>query len=536
MKNPFSKFERFGSISDFETRKIIANTIFNKLLTGLEEEGDNTSFLLKNEDAEYFGTMVDIILTNPVLREMTNHNPELAEITTREILDFIHQTNRLLTAFGNPFEEEVRMADSFSITKKYHFKSYWKLIKEYLNTHYEVTQINTAFYTRQFNKTFKASPEDELYNQTNSYESIRDHLTDKWKQEILLKLEEFQKEKMDEAFQQFTSDLFERMEYLSQMNKMMQSMVNNFNQIFDMPDKAMSQENFEVLKKYHDLLKMNHAVKELVKMLGRMSQAQSDAEKTLYGAATTKFNWVATHASRTDLVGIRESNDLNNLLPSETVLLSHPALQTLFFKKFAEKKLQTFEFEDRTKNFHVDQFKAGNAKHQSGQKGPFIICVDTSGSMLGIPETIAKTICLALLKIALRENRGCYLITFSTNIITLDLTNLKNNMKKIVDFLQMSFHGGTDVGPALEEATLMLQKQEFTKADVLVISDFEMLPIHPTVLSKIKSAKENLTRFHSLLIGRNPVKSVIDTFDHHWHFDPSREDSIFQLEKNLREL
>ncbi len=45
------------------------------------------------------------------------------------------------------------------------------------------------------------------------------------------------------------------------------------------------------------------------------------------------------------------------------------------------------------------------------------LCVDTSGSMGGFNEQCAKAFCLALMRIALAENRRCYIMLFSTGII-----------------------------------------------------------------------------------------------------------------------
>jgi len=540
MTNPFIKFEKFGAVCDFETRKRIAQTIFEKLLKGTDEEEAGKSFM-SNEETENFASAIEIILANETLREMTKNNPVLAETTTQEILNFIHKTKRTITALGNPYEEEVKLTDSFSVTQQQDHKSYWKIIREFIEANYSKEVIDSSFYTKAFNQTFKPQQKDnEKENQ--SYESIRDHLTEKWREEILLKLIEFQQEKMDEFRTEFAKQLFEYMQELKDARDMVQSFATDFNQIFDMPKEGMSKENFDVLKKYHELLEMNHAVKELVKMLGRMRQAVDDEEKQASGAITDKFEWQAKHASKTDLIGIHESDDLNNLLPSETVLLSNGALQTLFFKKFAEKKLQTFEFEDRIKSFEVDENKQGNQKGKNNKKGPFIICVDTSGSMYGMPETIAKTICLAILKIALKENRNCYLITFSVGIVTLDMTDLKNNMQKIVDFLSMSFHGGTDASPALAQATQMLETPEFSKADVLMISDFQMPPIQPLVANKIKEAQKKETKFHSLVISDYrwglglTNEQVVNYFDHNWYYNPRDKNSIFQLEKNLNQL
>jgi uncharacterized protein with von Willebrand factor type A (vWA) domain len=542
MSNPFMKFEKFGAVCDVETRKRIAQAIFDKLLKGTDEEEADKSFM-SNDETENFASSIEIILANETLREMTKNDPVLAETTTQEILNFIHKTKRAVTALGNPYEDEVKLADSFSVIEQKDHKSYWKIIKEFMDDNYSKEVIDSNFYTRAFNKTFKPRNKENVAGEENqSYESIRDHLAEKWREEILLKIVLFQQEKIDEFRTEFTKQLFEYMQELKDARDMMQAFATDFNQLFDMPKGGMSKENFDVLKKYHELLEMNHAVKDLVQMLGRMRQAVDEEEKEAFGATADKFEWQAKHASKTDLIGIHESDDLNNLLPSETVLLSNPALQTLFFKRFAEKKLQTFEFEDRIRSFEVDENRQGNKKGKNNKKGPFIICVDTSGSMLGMPETIAKTICLAILKIALKENRNCYLITFSVGIVTLDMTDLKNNMAKIVDFLSMSFHGGTDASPALAQATQMLETPDFAKADILMISDFQMPPIQPVIAKKIQEAQKKETKFHSLVISDYrwglgyTNEQVVSDFDHNWYYNPRDKNSIFQLAKNLKQL
>ena len=562
MENPFSKFEKFGSICDSETRKIIAQSIFDKLLFDANPElEDENSFFLSDEETENFATPVKLILANPVLREMTVNNPELAESTTQEILNFIHKTKRTITALGNPYQDEVKLLDSFSYSVKSDYKHYWKPVKEFLKETYVKRIIDTNFYTTEFRKTMRPKSDEiklegDTENQFNSYESVRDHLAEKWREEVLLKIVDYQQEQIELLQKEFSKILEADMEALKQQAMQMHSFVTDFSQIFDFPEEGLSKENFEVLKKYHQLLEMNHAVKDLVEMLGRMRQAMEDEEVKATGAVVNKVEWKAKHASPSDLIGIRESDDINNLLPSETVLLSDPILQTLFFKKFAEKKLQTFEFEDKVMSFDINENKKGNKKGRNQAKGPFIICVDTSGSMHGMPETIAKTICLAILKIALKEKRNCYLITFSVAITTLDMSDLKNNMDEIVKFLSMSFHGGTDASPALAEATKMLDSEEYNRADILMISDFQMPQIHPTILSRIQKAKENKTKFHSLVIDSlSPIHSnpryqhlnlptnygwqnfeVTNGFDHNWHFDPRDKNSVFLLAKDLKNI
>ena len=128
-----------------------------------------------------------------------------------------------------------------------------------------------------------------------------------------------------------------------------------------------------------------------------------------------------------------------------------------------EKKLQTFEYESKSLSYKEEKFEDKRLKSKELDKGPFIICVDTSGSMHGTPELVAKTLCFAILKIAIQENRKCYLISFSTSIETLNLSDFKNSMEKLLQFLAMSFHGGTDATPAVQESLKMLQTKDYEK-------------------------------------------------------------------------
>lgn len=55
-------------------------------------------------------------------------------------------------------------------------------------------------------------------------------------------------------------------------------------------------------------------------------------------------------------------------------------------------------------------------------RGPFIVCVDTSGSMGGFNEQCAKAFCLALMRVALADNRRCFIMLFSSEVVHYELT------------------------------------------------------------------------------------------------------------------
>ena len=141
--------------------------------------------------------------------------------------------------------------------------------------------------------------------------------------------------------------------------------------------------------------------------------------------------------------------------------------------------------------------------------------------MSGQPESIAKTITFALSKIAIEEKRKCFLISFSTGISVLNLSDFKedNALENLVSFLKMSFNGGTDAEPALRHSLKMLAEKEWKNADVLMISDFVMGNISEELRNQIEAEKAKNTCFYSLVIGNSGNKNAIECFNHNWAYN-----------------
>jgi uncharacterized protein with von Willebrand factor type A (vWA) domain len=100
----------------------------------------------------------------------------------------------------------------------------------------------------------------------------------------------------------------------------------------------------------------------------------------------------------------------------------------------------------------------------------------------------------------------------------------------------MSFHGGTDATPAMREALRMLKTEDYKKADVIMVSDFVMSAFDDTTQEQIKSAKENKTKFHSLVIGNSQNPAIIKDFDSNWFYDLNNPNGVLTLIKNINEL
>jgi len=528
MNHKFDRFINFGLIVDKDKRTKIASTIYEQL-----QRKQAVSIALANGDADNFATAIEDILSNKTMRELCAKDPSLAEQITTEILDFISDTKRQIQRSEDPFENEQNLLDNFKQTSKETFEESWETTAPFVQDTYK-SEIDTEFYHTEFQKSLAPSKKDK---NSVSFDSVREHFTNKWGGLLLKKKLKWELDIIEEQRKIFCEELYKRIEQLKKLQELLEPFTGELGRLWDMSKGYWQKVNFDILKKYAELLEQDKSLQELAEMLGRMRQAEREYEEEIFATMVIKPSWKVEHAAKSELVGIHESDDISNMLPIEASLLANDKTKPLFYKKYIEKKLQTFEYQSKELSLEEKEEIKNRQKEKEDKKGPFIICVDTSGSMHGTPETVAKTLCFALLKMAVRDNRKCYLILFSTETksLNLDLADLKYNLNNLIEFLSMSFHGGTDVIPAIKETLDVLEKKDFKNADVIIVSDFEVDDFDDEkTINQIKIAKENKTKFHSLKIGNSRIKKTIEEkFNSNWVYDSNNSGCVLQLVKDI---
>ena len=208
--------------------------------------------------------------------------------------------------------------------------------------------------------------------------------------------------------------------------------------------------------KHFNKIKNNEPLMKLCEMLGRLREARDEAfmEKIKEQTAYSYTQSVPTKRTKEEICGVELGADLANLIPQEFSLLNDDDLEILFDLKLLEKRLFCFEkqglVEKQIKDVkEIEKQKPKEQKSKDKNKGAIILCVDTSGSMSGEPEMVAKALTLFVASRARRKNRACYLINFSSDIKCEDLSE-HGWGERLNSFLRLSFGGGTDVGKALE--------------------------------------------------------------------------------------
>jgi uncharacterized protein with von Willebrand factor type A (vWA) domain len=219
--------------------------------------------------------------------------------------------------------------------------------------------------------------------------------------------------------------------------------------------------------------------------------------------------------------GIRRSRLLARMAGSEALNLTHPALRRLWRARFAEAQLLTYDDRARDPSQRpLPQPEAPQRQHHTpAGRGPLIVCLDTSGSMRGAPENVAKACVLQALRSAHASRRPCRLLAFGgyDELLERDMALDADGLAHLLDVMGQSFDGGTDVQTPLERAIDQVQSGGWEEADVLIVSDGEFGVTHAT-LAQLRDAKQRLgLRVHGILIGDRETVGLVEVCDHlHW--------------------
>ncbi|OLQ71353.1 VWA domain-containing protein [Photobacterium proteolyticum] len=273
-----------------------------------------------------------------------------------------------------------------------------------------------------------------------------------------------------------------------------------------------------------DITRLNKLVKKLPKLqslirdLGRDEQTEGSVLEEIVikmSVASRHEKYVATPLIPMETKGITRSDSISRMLPQEASLLTNPVLKKLWHAKRAEHALLSYSVEG-TEVLEIEEVReqeslSNKQGHRNNKnRGPMVICLDTSGSMKGLPENIAKATVLECMKVAYKEKRRCYVYLFGSKkeISELDLTLDTSGFNELLNFLTMSFGGGTDAEGPLNKALEKCDSEEWYKADILLVSDGEF-PVSSGLSRKIGNRREKQgLQVHGIQIGSSHYTSM----------------------------
>lgn len=535
------KFENFASSSAFGTeadRKQLIDAM-EDMASPVEPTDIKIEFPQNNYAKLAEETFSDILDHDDIKDYIQSHEGVSENIQT-DILEWLQQTRETLDREDPFLDESIFIQQQKKLSAidvatdltnenskiQYHYRRL-PSVSESKRGSIAPSNLNFNFYKNQFaeqKKEPKKDGKDKAPIQWKSMEQLevlRRNFIGDMEECFIDRKNKWEQERIDEMRKTFLEELYKKIQNFKRLEKLLSPFIKNFGRLWDLSEGIFETSGFEILEQFAKLLEQDQSLQELAEILGKHNRAQSIFEKELRDKVVIKTEWHPQNAYRGEIKGICFSNDISSVLPSELALMKNPATKKLFQLRFAQKQLLSFEYQRKDERTREESTHEEVSIEKKEPKGPIIICVDTSGSMHGTPENIAKTVTFALSKIALEEERKCYLISFSTGIETLDVSDFKkgDSLQKLVRFLQMSFNGGTDASPALQHAIKMLQSNDYKNADVLMISDFVMANLPRNLIDAIEVEKEKNTDFYSLVIGTSGNQGTIDCFNHNWSYN-----------------
>lgn len=550
------KFENFASASlgsESERKQLV--DAMEDMLAPIEPKDIKIEFP-KNNFSQLAEKTLSEILSHDGAKEYVRSHEGISENIQTDILEWLQKTQSVLDK-ENPFLEEAvfilqqkklsaqEIASDLASEKSkihYHYKRL-PSVSDSKRGPIAPSSLNFDFYEKEFIDQKKTKKDEKSGEQKISWKSVekietlRRNFINDMEQNLIERKNMWEQNRIDEMRKAFLEELYKKIDNFIRLEKLLSPFIKTLGRLWDLSENTFETSGFEILEQFSKLLDQDESLWELAELLGKQTRAQSLFEKEIRDKVVIKSEWHPKPAYRGEIDGLRYSNDISSVLPSELALLKNTAAKKLFQLKFAQKQLLSYDYQRMEEEQEESKEKDETTIEKKEPKGPIIICVDTSGSMHGTPENIAKTITFALSKIAIEEERKCYLISFSTSIETLDLTDFSANpIGRLVQFLRMSFHGGTDATPALKHAVKMLSENEWKNADVLMISDFVMQTLDNDIKTQIESAQEDNTNFHSLVIGTSGNNGAINSFNHNWFYDTNNPQANRHLIEQIHEI
>ena len=418
-------------------------------------------FYMDSEDHPDFEPANDIL--GQYIQSVVADNPQLdsqdplwTEILKDDLMRFLQALLSLYEPIEKEHDKQSKMIYAFTKANMNGKRKMWNVVSQTIKQFYAAQEVNIEGYINQMQQMDEESKSMVLSVLAKDWEKANDEYMERIEKEILDK------------------------------NK----------NIWECSVRDHGIEDYERVRKIEHVFYRYPALTEIVKIIGReQPENKKEQDDILF---KYKPLIVSNHMTFKEVEEITTGRNLSHLVPTEIAFLADSFTESVFYQKFASYKLQLFS--NRSKILGQEKTKQQICDKPRLQIGPIIVAVDTSESMYGQPEKIANSLLIQLVRMAKKQRRKCFLITFSVKAQTIDLAH-PANWDKLKDFLDHGFSGGTNGEEMLKIALRVLETETYSLADILIISDFKFSKPIKNTIDKMCEERAMGVRFYGLQIG-----------------------------------
>lgn len=341
----------------------------------------------------------------------------------------------------------------------------------------------------------------------------------RWRLSLTLQTLSLNQQLLDEERDKLLADLQYRLAMSGQLAPVLASDDEAAaGRLWDLTKGTLERDDYQLIVQYGDFLAGQPELAKLAEQLGRSREAKAVQAED---APLETFHQLVREPDNVpeEVNGLHQSDDILRLLPPELATLGISELEFEFYRRLVEKRLLTYRLQGESWHDKVTQRPVVHQHHEEQPRGPFIVCVDTSGSMGGFNERCAKAFCLALLRVALSDNRRCYIMLFAHEVIGYELT-ADDGISQAIRFLSQRFRGGTDLAACLDEVLKKLSTPLWQDADAVILSDFIAQRLPDELVKRVRDHQNRQQqRFHAVAMSDHGKPGIMRIFDHIWRFD-----------------
>ena len=421
-----------------------------------------------------------------------------------EVTRYYNRTKAILQGVYSYYEKYWNAYASLEKSSEDGFLIFLKHNQGRMSFKYNLVDIDVAFYIEKYSSLPPGS---------RRRSELRRNFMRKWR--VVLTNDEFahQMAKMDELCFQMEGDRVRHYERIR--NRMGIGSAGRLSRLHLLLDRY-SDDVVKCILDYYRISENNKLVRQIAELVGR---SKPSGQKRFSVTCGINPEWTISRSQKSDINGVCEGNDLNALLPLEYCYATDDDLQGVFMRRWSQKQLQMFDYVSHTRQKVHRTSKRGGDVAEPDNSGPVIVCLDTSASMMGVPELVAKSLVFALVRRTTRQHRPLYIINFSENIETVSILDFERDFGKLVDFLTRSFYKGSDMNPAVEHAVEILKQTQYSMADLLLLSDFRLDRMELTTHADLLREKKHGTRIYAVSFFKDKDSDYLDLADRMWLYD-----------------
>lgn len=463
--------------------------------------------LLSINEGEMIEEIILTLLASPQLAIFFEKYPRLKRALLKDIPGWKHDLQHRIKETLIP----ATLAEEFQL--------YQQLLSA--NTNHFFLKLPDILETlRRIESPFSEEAQKLATNTIANSNTLQILFIQRWRISLILQTTTLHKKLLEQEKEQLLAELQQRLTLSGNLDPVFSENDRAAGRLWDMSKNQLnhSQNNKQLLIRYSEFLRQQPELEKLAQLLGRSQSAKSKPQENHFFEPFTTIEQTPDTVPE-QVNGIGQSDDIMRLLPIELAILGIEDLEYEFYRKLVEKKLLTYRLQGDNWREKTTLRPVTHYSQEEKPRGPFIICVDTSGSMGRFNEKCAKAFCLALLRIALADNRNCHIMLFTTEIVHYELSS-PDGLEQAIRFLSQTFRGGTDLAFCLTSTIEKMKEHRWKDADAVVISDFIAQRLPDSLIHQIKNLQlHQQHRFHAVSMSQYGKPDIMRIFDHIWRFD-----------------